>query len=65
MIYPVEESVEALDLSVKVIGAVRETVGARCDILIGTHGQFTAAGAIRFAKRLERWQLSHQDKYDW
>ena len=55
MIYPVEESVDALDLSEKVIGAVRAAVGARCDILIGTHGQFTAAGAIRFAKRLERF----------
>jgi galactonate dehydratase len=55
MIYPVEESLDALDRSEKVIGTVKEAVGARCDILIGTHGQFTAAGAIRFAKRLERF----------
>jgi L-alanine-DL-glutamate epimerase-like enolase superfamily enzyme len=32
---------------------VREAVGSRCDLLFGTHGQFTTAGAIRLAKRLE------------
>jgi galactonate dehydratase len=32
---------------------VREAVGGRCDLLIGTHGQFTTAGAIRVARRLE------------
>ena len=32
---------------------VREAVGARCDLLFGTHGQMTAAGAIRLARRLE------------
>jgi len=55
MVYPTQESIEALDLSEKVIGAVRKAVGTKCDILIGTHGQFTAAGAIRFAKRLEQF----------
>jgi galactonate dehydratase len=55
MIYPTEETVEALELSEQVIGAVRSAVGNKCDILIGTHGQFTAAGAIRFAKRLEKF----------
>ncbi|MFL5859873.1 MAG: mandelate racemase/muconate lactonizing enzyme family protein [Solirubrobacteraceae bacterium] len=34
---------------------VREAVGGRCDLLIGTHGQFTTAGAIRFARRLEAY----------
>jgi L-alanine-DL-glutamate epimerase-like enolase superfamily enzyme len=28
-------------------------VGDRADLLFGTHGQFTASGAIRMAKRLE------------
>jgi 2-dehydro-3-deoxyphosphogalactonate aldolase len=28
-------------------------VGSRCDLLFGTHGQMTAAGAIRLARRLE------------
>ncbi|HET9123789.1 MAG TPA: mandelate racemase/muconate lactonizing enzyme family protein [Solirubrobacteraceae bacterium] len=32
---------------------IREAVGGRCDLLIGTHGQFTTAGAIRFARCLE------------
>ena len=32
---------------------VREAVGDRCDLLFGTHGQFTPSGAIRLAKRLE------------
>jgi 2-dehydro-3-deoxyphosphogalactonate aldolase len=36
-----------------IIRTVREAVGDRCDILIGTHGQFTTDGAIRFAKRIE------------
>ena len=35
--------------------AIREAVGDRADLLFGTHGQFTAAGAIRLAKRLERF----------
>ena len=34
---------------------MREAVGGRCDLLFGTHGQFTAAGAIRLARRLERY----------
>ena len=34
---------------------MREAVGDRCDLLFGTHGQFTPAGAIRLAKRLERY----------
>src|SRR5207237_10384785 len=29
--------------------------GPRCDLLFGTHGQFTPAGAIRLAKRLEQF----------
>jgi 2-dehydro-3-deoxyphosphogalactonate aldolase len=55
MVYPTEETLEALDLAQDVVGAIRKAVGNKCDILIGTHGQFTAAGAIRFAKRLEQF----------
>ena len=36
-----------------VVGALRDTVGDRADILIGTHGQITTASAIRLAKVLE------------
>jgi galactonate dehydratase len=32
---------------------VREAVGSRCDLLIGTHGQMVPSSAIRLAKRLE------------
>jgi galactonate dehydratase len=34
---------------------LREAVGQKADLLFGTHGQMTAAGAIRLAKRLERY----------
>ena len=37
----------------RVVGAVREAIGDKADILIGTHGQITPAAAIRLAKRLE------------
>ncbi len=37
----------------EVIGALRDAVGTRADILIGTHGQITTASAIRLAKVLE------------
>lgn len=44
-----------LDLSERFAKRLREAVGDRADLLFGTHGQFTAAGAIRLAKRLERY----------
>lgn len=31
---------------------VREAVGDRADLILGTHGQFTPAGAIRMARRI-------------
>lgn len=31
---------------------IREAVGDRADLLVGTHGQFTPAGAIRLARRI-------------
>jgi galactonate dehydratase len=52
-IIPYEPSVQALDKVETTIREMREEVGNTCDILIGTHGQMTAAGAIRMAKRLE------------
>ncbi|MCC6924229.1 mandelate racemase/muconate lactonizing enzyme family protein [Novosphingobium sp.] len=48
-------SLEALDLSERFCKALREAVGSRADLLFGTHGQMTAAGAIRLAKRLEKY----------
>ena len=35
------------------IKAIREAVGTRADILFGTHGQFTASGALRIARAIE------------
>ena len=44
---------EVLRYAENVIKAIRDAVGDKCDILIGTHGQFTTHSAIRFAKRVE------------
>lgn len=52
-IVPIQCSLKVLDRAEAVIRAMREAVGDRLDILIGTHGQMTAAGAIRLARRLE------------
>jgi galactonate dehydratase len=48
-------SLEALDLSERFCRKLREAVGTRADLLFGTHGQMSAAGAIRLAKRLEAY----------
>ena len=42
----------ALDRSAAFCAAIRDAVGDKADLLFGTHGQFTAAGAIRLAERL-------------
>ena len=44
-----------IDLSARFCAAIREAVDMRADLLFGTHGQFTTAGAIRLAKALERY----------
>ena len=46
-------SLDALELSERFARTLREAVGTRADLLFGTHGQMTAAGAIRLARRLE------------
>ena len=50
-----QPTLEAMDRSEQMVRAVREAVGTRVDILFGTHGQFTASGAIRLARRLEAY----------
>jgi L-alanine-DL-glutamate epimerase and related enzymes of enolase superfamily len=52
---PFHPSLAKLDRAEKTIRLIREAVGDKCDIIIGTHGQYTAAGAIRFAKRMEKY----------
>ena len=46
-------SLETLRTAENVVKKVREAVGDRADILVGTHGQMTTSSAIRLAKRLE------------
>src|SRR3974390_2105219 len=46
-------SLQALELSERFARQLREAVGRKADLLFGTHGQMTAAGAIRLARRLE------------
>lgn len=52
---PRQPSGEALDRCERYTEAIREAVGPGVDLLFGTHGQFTTAGAIRLARRLERF----------
>ena len=49
------DRLEGLRDAALVVRKVREAVGDRCDILIGTHGQFHTHSAIRFAKRVEEF----------
>ncbi|NJO37418.1 MAG: mandelate racemase/muconate lactonizing enzyme family protein [Rhizobiales bacterium] len=50
---PRQLSLEALSRSEVFVKRIREAVGDRADLLFGTHGQLTASGAIRLARRLE------------
>jgi len=52
---PRQPELEALNRTEAYVRAVREAVGSRCDLLVGTHGQFTAPGAVRLARRLEAY----------
>ncbi len=50
-----ELSLETLSTTESVVKAIREAVGDKCDICIGTHGQMTVHAAISLAKRLEEY----------
>ena len=50
-----QPSMEDIDRSAEFCRLIREAVGLKADILFGTHGQFTAAGAIRLGSRLEEF----------
>ncbi|MCZ0813987.1 mandelate racemase/muconate lactonizing enzyme family protein [Roseovarius sp. EGI FJ00037] len=41
-----------ISMSIAFCRAIREAVGDRADILFGTHGQFTTAGAIRLGRAI-------------
>ncbi|HET9108326.1 MAG TPA: mandelate racemase/muconate lactonizing enzyme family protein [Steroidobacteraceae bacterium] len=48
-----QPSLVALERCERFMRQLREAVGSRADLLFGTHGQMTAAGAIRLARRIE------------
>jgi len=54
---PRQPSLEAMEKSEMFCKRLREVVGTKVDLLFGTHGQFTPAGAIRLARRLEDYDL--------
>jgi len=48
-----QPDLESIERSVQFCAKIREAVGTKADLLFGTHGQFSASGAIRLAKKLE------------
>ena len=50
---PRQPSLERLSLSEAFCKTLRAALGDSCDLLFGTHGQFTPSGALRLARRLE------------
>ncbi len=54
---PRQPTLQELDRAESYVRKIREAVGSRCDLLFGTHGQLTTAGAIRLARRLEPYDL--------
>ncbi|MDP6713184.1 MAG: mandelate racemase/muconate lactonizing enzyme family protein [SAR202 cluster bacterium] len=52
---PRQLSLEALSNAELVTKNMREAVGDKCDLLVGTHGQMTTSSAIRLARRLEQY----------
>ena len=48
-----QPSLYDIETSARFCARIREAVGPRADLLFGTHGQFTPAGAIRMAKAIE------------
>jgi 2-dehydro-3-deoxyphosphogalactonate aldolase len=53
---PRQPSLERLELCEAFLKTLREAAGTKCDLLFGTHGQFTASGALRLARRLEPYE---------
>jgi 2-dehydro-3-deoxyphosphogalactonate aldolase len=46
-------TLKSINHAVETVGKIKEAIGPEVDIIIGTHGQFTAAGAIAVAKAFE------------
>jgi galactonate dehydratase len=47
---------DEIDNAEAVVRAVREVIGSKAELLIGTHGQMTPSSAIQLAKRLEPYE---------
>ena len=52
---PRQPTQEQIERTVELVRKVREAVGGKADLLLGTHGQFTPSGAVRLAKLLEQY----------
>jgi galactonate dehydratase len=52
---PYQLSLETLENAEAVVRNVREAVGDKCEIILGTHAQMTTSSAIRLARRLEKY----------
>src|SRR5450432_453371 len=53
---PRQPSLERLELCEAFMKTLRQAVGTKCDLLFGTHGQFTSSGALRLARRIEAYE---------
>lgn len=53
---PRQPALERLELSAEFCRKLRLAVGKKCDLLFGTHGQFTVSGALRLARRIEPYE---------
>jgi galactonate dehydratase len=52
---PRQPTQEQIERTVELVRKVRDAVGGKADLLLGTHGQFTPSGAVRLAKQLEQY----------
>lgn len=52
---PRQPDLVSIERSVRFLKRLREALGNRCDLLFGTHGQFTPSGAIRLARQMEAY----------
>lgn len=52
---PHQPSQYDIERSVDILKAIRQVVGTEADILFGTHGQFSPAGALRMAEAIETY----------
>jgi L-alanine-DL-glutamate epimerase-like enolase superfamily enzyme len=50
-----QPSLDDLKRSEQFCQKIRDAVGNKCDLLFGTHGQFTVSGAKRLARRIEQY----------